>query len=412
LKLLKPYPVYLILEAGLSFLFGMIWTADTVYQVTLVGLSPLQLVLVGTTLELAIFLFEVPTGVVADVYSRRTSIIIGVFLIGIGFILEGSVPLFFSILAAQMIWGLGYTFTSGATQAWITDEIGEAAAARAFLRAGQVGQVASLVGIGAGMLIGSLRINLPIQIGGAALLVLGMVLLLVMPETGFKPAPAGERSTWGNMTHTFKEGLLTVRRRPALRTILVIGLFYGLFSEGFDRLWTKHILDDFALPAFAQLDPVVLIGAIRAVGMILAVAGTEYLRRRVDTANGSRLVRALLVITVFLSLGLFVFARANLLSIALLAYWLIYLARNLIAPLYTAWINRQADSKVRATIHSLSGQVDAVGQIAGGPLIGMVGSSLSVQAALTASSFLLLPTFPLYASALRSQDNPAVTGRL
>ena len=69
--------------------------------------------LVGTLLEASVFLFEVPTGVVADVYSRRLSVIIGYALIGLGFALEGIVPRFEAVLLAQVLWGVGYTFTSG-----------------------------------------------------------------------------------------------------------------------------------------------------------------------------------------------------------------------------------------------------------------------------------------------------------
>ena len=147
----KAYFIFLVLEAAGSFLFSMIFTASSVYQVTVAGLSPLQLVLVGTTLEIAIFVFEIPTGVVADVYSRKLSIIIGWLLVGLGFLVEGSFPWFGPILLAQLIWGIGYTFTSGATQAWITDEIGEASAGKAFIRANQVGVFAALLGTVAGM---------------------------------------------------------------------------------------------------------------------------------------------------------------------------------------------------------------------------------------------------------------------
>ncbi len=154
--------VYLIQEGVTAFMFSMIFTASAIYQVTIVGLTPLQLVLVGTTLEVAAFIFEIPTGVVADVYSRRLSVIIGMFLISLGFVVEGSFPIFGFILAAQVLWGLGYTFTSGASQAWISDEIGEEFAGKAFLRANQVGNITALAGIASGMLIGSLRINLPI----------------------------------------------------------------------------------------------------------------------------------------------------------------------------------------------------------------------------------------------------------
>jgi len=92
----------------------LVFTVNLLYLATVVGLSPLQLVLVGTVLEATCFLFEVPTGIVADLYSRRLSIIIGFLLIGAGFILEGSVPTFAAVLATQVLWGIGYTFTSGA----------------------------------------------------------------------------------------------------------------------------------------------------------------------------------------------------------------------------------------------------------------------------------------------------------
>jgi DHA3 family tetracycline resistance protein-like MFS transporter len=52
------------------------------------------LVLVGTVLEPSVFIFEIPTGIVADVYSRRLSIIIGQVLIGLGFMVEGLFPVF------------------------------------------------------------------------------------------------------------------------------------------------------------------------------------------------------------------------------------------------------------------------------------------------------------------------------
>lgn len=109
--------VYLILEGGTALLLTTIFTVATVYRLEMAHLNPLQLVLVGTILEIAAFTFEVPTGVVADTYSRRVSVIIGVFLIGAAAMWEGSIPLFATILIAQVISGLGYTFISGAAHA-------------------------------------------------------------------------------------------------------------------------------------------------------------------------------------------------------------------------------------------------------------------------------------------------------
>ncbi len=404
MKKLRAYPVFLILEGAGAFLFSMIFAASSIYQVTEAGLSPLQLVLVGTILEASIFLFEVPTGIVADIYSRRMSIIIGYFLIGLGFILEGSIPQFIPILIAQVLWGVGYTFTSGATQAWITDEIGEAAANRAFLRSNQIGQSAALLGIGAGALLGSLRISLPIQLGGLLLLFVGILLILIMPETGFNPTPRGERNSWQNMVHTFRGGLGMLKKRPALVDILFIGLFYGLYSEGFDRLWTKLILDSFSFPVWFNFEPVVWLSAMRAVGMLLSIAASEFALRRVNTISHTSVARSLLSITVVLIAGLFGFALAPQLGWVVVAYWVIYIARNVIGPLYTALVNQSLNSQIRATVLSMGSQVDAVGQIVGGPIVGIVGNLLSVQAAIILSSITLTPILPLFLRTIRRES--------
>jgi DHA3 family tetracycline resistance protein-like MFS transporter len=79
------YRVYLIYSALWTLSLTMSFTVFSVYLVLVMGLDPLQLVLVGTALELSAFLTEVPTGVVADLYSRRLSVIIGLFIKGISF---------------------------------------------------------------------------------------------------------------------------------------------------------------------------------------------------------------------------------------------------------------------------------------------------------------------------------------
>jgi len=116
---------YVGLRLFSALFFAVIVTVNLVYQATVVGLGPLQLVLVGTLLETVTFLFEIPTGIVADLYSRKLSVMIGVFLIGLGFVIEGAVPAFTAVLLAQIVWGIGFTFVSGAREAWIADEVGE-----------------------------------------------------------------------------------------------------------------------------------------------------------------------------------------------------------------------------------------------------------------------------------------------
>ena len=208
--------VYLFIEFAASAFFAMMFVTTSLYEATVAGLTPLQLVLVGTTLEVSAFLFEVPTGMVADVYSRRLSIIIGYLLMGLGFLLEGFFPFFLPILLAQVIWGLGYTFTSGATQAWISDEIGEEPANKLFLRATQVGLFASLFGMGTAALVGAQNAALPIRVGGLGVMLIGVTLAFIMPETGFQPTPREERTNWQHMWHTFNEGVQGCAHTSAL----------------------------------------------------------------------------------------------------------------------------------------------------------------------------------------------------
>ncbi len=401
---LGAYTTYLIMQGATALIMQMIFTASVVYQVTTVQLNPLQLVLVGTTLEATVFLFEVPTGIVADAYSRRLSIIIGVALIGVGFILEGTVPRFDAILAAQLLWGVGYTFTSGATQAWISDEIGEERAGVAFLRAAQIENAGGLVGIALGAAIGSLAINLPIVAGGSTSIALALFLMLAMPERGFKPVPRENRNSFQHMAEILRQGMAMVRKRPVLFTILASGAIHGAFSEGFDRLWTAHMIQGVTLPTFGDFQPVVWFGAMRIVSALLGIGAIQFTRKRLDTTSHNRIARALFLISAMISSAVIAFALTRDFFIAAAMYWVAQVMRRLAGPIHDAWVNQRLDSSVRATVISMSSQADALGQIAGGPAVGAIGSAISIRAAIVTSGVILLPVLWLYARTSRQSD--------
>ena len=116
-------------------------------MVKVAGLDPLQMLLVGTVLEATIFLFEIPTGIIADAVSRRLSVTIGHVLTGLGFLMLALLPTFWMIVLSQIIWGIGATFISGAYAAWLTDEVRVARSGGVFLRASQRGQMGRMIGI-------------------------------------------------------------------------------------------------------------------------------------------------------------------------------------------------------------------------------------------------------------------------
>src|SRR5579884_3818154 len=162
---LSAYAVYLIFTGLFNLAFSCIATLSMVYQVEVVRLNPLQLVLVGTTLETVAFVCQVPTGVLADMYSRRLSVILGGCLTGIAFILEGSIPRFEVVVFAQGLFGIGASLQDGAEQAWVADEMGEKQVGRVLLRSTQIGLITGMLGALVSVALGSFRLNIPLLTG-------------------------------------------------------------------------------------------------------------------------------------------------------------------------------------------------------------------------------------------------------
>ena len=385
------YKLFLFMTAVQSVALTTVFTINLVYQVRQVGLNPLQLVLVGTTLELTAFLMEVPTGVVADVYSRRLSVILGFVLLGVGFLVEGSLPLFEALLVAQVIMGLGYTFLSGATSAWLVDEIGPERAGGAFLRAAQVAQVTSFLAIFVSVALASISLQTAIIAGGVLLLLLAALLVMIMPERGFQRRQAAERETWRALFSTFRDGVSLIRASQILILIMLATIIHGAFSEGFDRLSIAHILENFSLPPLGQINEIAWFGIISAVSMPLSLGVTEYLRRRLDLSDGRLVAKTLMLVYLVMIGSVLLFTLGESFALILLGLWLTQAARQVRNPLMEAWINLYVESDVRATVLSIQGQADAFGQIAGGPAVGAIGLWSSVRTAISVSGLMLLP---------------------
>lgn len=403
----KAYRIYLAYNFIIETAYSLVFTFSSVYLVQVARLDPLQLVLVGTALEASVFLFEIPTGVVADTYSRRLSVIIGVFLMGGGFVLLGLVPIFIPVLLAQLLWGIGFTFTSGALQAWISDEIGEENTPSAYVRGMQLGSLGSFTGTLLAAGLGNLALHIPILGGGALFFLLGFGLVLLMPEDGYHPTPPAERSTFQQMWGTLRNGTQMIRRRPALVSILLIGFVFGVYSEGYDRLWVAHMLERFTFPALGALSTVTWFAVIRAAGMLLNAGAAELVNRKLDLSKTRRLAWMLAVNSAALLICLVAFALGRWFGLAVGLTIAIRVIRTVNDPLYTAWVNHRLDPSTRATVISMSSQVDALGQIAGGPLVGLIARQVSLQAGLLASAVLLSPILVLFGIQLKGKGEDA-----
>ena len=387
---------YYLYEGGLSFAWAVSFTVAAVYFVRTVGMSPLQLVLVGTVMEGAIFLCEVPTGVVADTFGRRLSVVIGLLVQGVAMVAVGAFASFPAILAAYALWGLGWTFQSGSLEAWITDELGRENLGGTFARGQRAEYAGALAGLAVSVALASWSLPLAVSAGGACTAAVGVALALAMPETGFRRSSHARRP----QLETARHGLRFVRGRPMLVLLLLAVFFAGASSEGFDRLFEAHFLRDIGLPALGGLDSVAWFGAFRVGSIALGLAASFYLVRRLERAGAQALGRALAGATALTLVGLVAFGLAGGFALALTAYWTTRLGRSLVYPLYMTWLNKSIDdSSVRATVISITGQSDAVGQIAVGPGVGAVGSLVSIRAALLAAAALLFPALALYGRA-------------
>jgi DHA3 family tetracycline resistance protein-like MFS transporter len=389
-----PVRVYIRSSATAGFLFSMLASVSMVFLIVRVGLNPLQMLLVGSVLEGSVLLFEIPTGVVADNISRKTSVVIGMLMSGVGFMLY-SVPSFPVILVAQVVWGVGFTFVSGAFVAWLADEIGEEDAAHVYLRSSQRRMTGALAGIGAGVAIGSFALWLPVFIGGVGHVLLALWLMVVMPETGFVRPERSDRSRSGD---TLRHARETMRARPVLLMIFAVAALHGMSTEGFDRLWQLHLIRGIGLPG-VDVDLLVWFGLLQAAALVIGIAVIGRLRKRLRGATHAGQLLGL--VNTGMMISVVAFALAGNFAIAVVAYLAVTVLNQMTPSLYNAWINHDLDSRSRATVNSIGSQVDALGQVVGGPGLGVIANVWSVPAAMVTSALVRVPAALLFSISRR-----------
>jgi len=399
MRRLPARPVYY----GLNFVLRLpTWVVMAVYLVQELHFSPLQLVLMGTAMEAAVFLFEIPTGVIADTYSRRLSLIVGYLGTGLAWLLVGVVSAPWAVIGLWALWGFFYTFTSGAEQAWITDEVGMENVGTVFLRGARFGQAGAVVGLLLQVAVGVVSLRAGVILGGAFTIAAGLACVVVMPETGFRRRPRTERgSALAELRTTALAGVRYAWAAPVIVLLIGAELFMGASSEAFDRLKEAHFLRDVGLPAVGQLDPVVWFGIFWLAGMLLNIAAIGSLIKRVERGSRQTIAQFLFAFTLMQLVAMLVFALTGLVWVAIAGLLGVFFARNMALPLWDTWLNQQiTDSSVRATVISLTGQSNAIGQAGGGPVLGGIGNVWGIRAALAVGALAIAPALALYARAI------------
>jgi MFS transporter, DHA3 family, tetracycline resistance protein len=445
---IRPYRLYLLLECGMSFLTGLAYATIIVYWVTSGRLNPLQLLLLGTALETSYFLLQLPTGVLADIVSRRLCTLAGLIIVGLALVMEGLSPSFGNLLGAQVVLGLGAALNNGAQEAWVADELdGELGADQqtgadqasgrmtgVYLRATQLGLIATVAGSLLSGVIALVGLYAPLLVAGSLICLLALVAAPLMPEINFRSAalPADDAGTSSappqEMVVRVRQvvrvrrvvrarqvvrqaaGLLAAQTRSSRRVIVAVPglvllfgmtLFVGLWSESFDRLWGAFLLRDIRFPQLGVLHPAMWFSLLACAAAVLGVGSTELAKRWTERLGPDSVAGGLLLLTLGIGGAVVAMATAHAFAVVVAAYIAVWVLRPVLDPLLSGWMVGRIEPSVRATALSAKEMFDSAGQIAGGPVIGVIGTLASVRIALLTGAAALAPAAACVAAASR-----------
>ena len=344
--------------------------------------TPLELVLFGTAKEVAVLSFEIPTGVVADIFSRKWSVVIAFVISGVAIAGSGLLGGFVPLLVMAALWGFGLTFRSGAETAWLTAEIGSPESAEPILLSRAAWSLlAKIVGvIGAGLLATVTSLSTALTSFGVALVAVALGLSVAMPERNFVAVATDRRSAFTSLLRT---GVSSARRIRPLRVLVVSTVVAGFGSEAVDRLYVRR-LDELTTNSLTG-SGVFWIGLITVAQALLGALALRVVVRRYQ---GDGIVPATAATLIVTAIGVFAFAIAGVLGVAVIGLIVAGAARLTTEPLRVAWANTWAPTEARATVHSFVGQAHSLGEIIGGVVLGTVATTAGLPAALTISAAL------------------------
>jgi hypothetical protein len=363
------------------------WLVTSVYLVVDAELSPSQLVLIGAAQGAVGLVFEIPAGVVADTISRKWSLVVSHALMGSAMIATGLVTDFGLLVATQMLWGLSWTFASGADVAWITDELDEPARIALVLmrwgRAQLTGAAAGIVGLGA---LGSLtQRSTAMVLAGAAMLLLGLYVVLRFREERFVPTPT---KRWSASWSILVRGTALVRHSRAILVLCAATFLVNGAAGAAGRLEALRLVD-IGLPS----DPVAWLTALGVLTLLVGAAALRVVELHVGDVRTAR--RGYALACAAGAAGLIFLAAAPEEVSASAAVLLFGIAKPLTRTIGTIWVNRQTTADVRATVHSFLAQAEYLGAIGCGLAIAAVGRFAGLSPALVTCAALFALTILL-----------------
>jgi DHA3 family tetracycline resistance protein-like MFS transporter len=408
---IDPKRLYIGIETADSFFVAIAYTTAIVYRVMSGHLNALQLILLGTVLELSYFVVQIPTGVLADLVSRKLCVIAGWFLVAAGFLMQGLSAHFPMQLTAQIPVGFGAALTFGAQEAWLADESGETELTGVFLRATQFGLAGGIAGSIMSGFVASLGLGYPFLIGGGLSGVMAIALIWVMPETRFRPARGVSAGTVSRQARAAFTGQVRQTHRamvvvPGLALLLGMLFCVGMWNESFDRLWGAYLLKDVRFPHPFGLGTAGWFSVFAVATALLGLGSTAWANRRTARLGPASVASTLLILTIMTALGVAGMAASGAFWPAVAAYLAVVTMRPVFSPLVTGFVVGRVDSGVRATALSATEMFDSGGQIVGGPVVGVIGAATTIRVALLAGAAALVPAAGLLAAAGRKVRAP------
>jgi MFS family permease len=315
-------------------------------------------------------LFEVPTGIIADTVGRRASYLLGTVTLALSTLLyvllwEVGAP-FWQWAVASMLLGLGFTFFSGAVEAWLVDALaatGYTGQLESVFGRGQVvSGVAMLSGSAAGGLIAQVTsLGVPFVLRGAVLVIMFAVAFRMMHDVGFTPAPR-ERPL-AEMRRIAGASIEYGWRVPAVKWLMLQGLFAG--GVGF---YAFYALQPYLLELYGDPDAYQIAGLVAAIvagAQILGGMAAPRIRQLFRRRTSALIATAALSTVTLLLIGLIENFWAVL---GLIVVWGLLFAATM--PIHQAYLNGMIPSEQRATIISFDSLMNSTGGVWSQPVLG------------------------------------------
>ena len=360
---------YLLLMLGNTLAASLIWGINTIFLLD-AGLSNLEAFAANAFFTAGMVVFEVPTGIVADTVGRRASYLLGTVVLALSTLLyvllwQVEAP-FWQWAVVSMLVGLGFTFFSGAVEAWLVDAltaVGFTGDLETVFGRGQVvSGIAMLTGaVAGGFIAQQTSLGVPFVLRGAILLVMFVVAFRLMHDVGFSPVK-GE----GPLTEMRKIAKASIDhgwRVPAVKWLMLESLFTGGVGIYAFYALQPYLLELYGDPEAYQIAG--LVAAIVAGAQILGGLAAPWIRRRFHRRTSALIAASALGTATLALTGVF---ENFWVVIGLVVIWGLLFAASM--PIRQTYLNGLIPSQQRATILSFDSLMGSGGGVWAQPLLG------------------------------------------